>query len=165
MSDDGLAAWSALVAVYQSVLHDVVQALEEDAGIDSGMFSLLAHLARAQPRGRMPMADLQALMYPRYSQPGLSRLVQRMEGAGLVERLVSTDDARATTIRMTRAGGTRFDRANAVYVAAVRDHFGRHLEPAERTRLAKDLDQVISRRTASEEPPRSRRAGSNRSRG
>ena len=41
-ADDGVAAWSALVAVYQAVLHDVVRALEDDAGIDSGAFSALA---------------------------------------------------------------------------------------------------------------------------
>ena len=47
--DPQLQAWSALVAVYQSVLHDVVQALETEAGLDSGVFSALAYLARAEP--------------------------------------------------------------------------------------------------------------------
>jgi len=165
VTDDGLAAWSALVAVYQSVLHDVVRSLEDNAGIDSGMFSLLAHLARSERAGRLPMADLQALMHPRYSQPGLSRLVQRIEAAGLVDRQVSKTDARATTICMTRAGRTRFDRANAVYTAAVREHFGRYLQPAERNRVTNDLHRVLSRRTATGASSRSRTAESNRSRG
>ena len=66
------------MAVYQSVLHDVVRALETDAGMDSGVFSALAYLARAEPRGRMLLTELVELMHPRYSQHGLSRLVQRM---------------------------------------------------------------------------------------
>ena len=84
--DQQLRAWSSVVAVYQSVLHDVVRSLETDAGLDSGVFSALAYLARADPPGRLRLGDLHDLMHPRYSQPGLSRLVQRMEADGLVER-------------------------------------------------------------------------------
>ncbi len=148
MSDDqndDLAAWSALVRVYQTVLHEVVAALERDAGIDSGMFSVLAHLERAHERGRMPLNRLQRLMYPRFSQPGLSRLVQRMEAAGLVERRRDPTDGRATILVATRAGRARFRRANATYTAAVHDHFGAHLTAAERKRLTDDLDRVADR--------------------
>jgi DNA-binding MarR family transcriptional regulator len=147
VSADDLETWSALVAVYQSVLHDVVGALENDAGIDSGMFSALAHLARAEPAGELPLATLQELMHPRYSQPGLSRLVQRMERAGLLERQVADHDGRAVVVALTRRGRTHYERANAVYNAAVREHFGAYLSPAERTRIAHDLQQVLSRRS------------------
>ena len=100
-ADEQLAAWSSLVAVYQSVLHDVVRALENDAGLDSGVFSALAYLARAEPRGRLRLSELQELMHPRYSQPGLSRLVQRMEADGLVERRADPGDGRATILATT----------------------------------------------------------------
>ena len=46
--------------------------------------SLTSHAA--EPSGRMRLSELQELMHPRYSQPGLSRLVQRMEADGLLER-------------------------------------------------------------------------------
>jgi DNA-binding MarR family transcriptional regulator len=144
MNDD-LEAWSALVVVYQGVLHDVVGALESEGGIDSGMFSALAHVARAD--GTIALAELQRLMYPRYSQPGLSRLVQRMEAEQLVERRIDPGDARATTVHLTRSGRTRFGRADAVYRRAVNQHFSRHLSPNERTRLTADLERVIDRRT------------------
>jgi DNA-binding MarR family transcriptional regulator len=144
-----LGAWSSLVAVYQSVLHDVVRALENDAGLDSGVFSALAYLARAEPRGRMRLSELLDLMYPRYSQPGLSRLVQRMEADGLVERRADPDDGRAITLLMTRAGRARFTRANAVYTAAVHEHFGRHLPAAEARSLERALATVLGARAAS----------------
>lgn len=115
------------MAVYQSVLHDVVQALEDEAGLDSGVFSALAYLARAEPPGRLRLSSLHELMHPRYSQPGLSRLVQRMEADGLVERRADPDDGRAAVLVMTRAGRARFNRADAVYAEALREHFGRHL--------------------------------------
>src|SRR5690349_9259619 len=115
---DQLRAWSALVSVYQSVLHDVVRALEGDAGLDSGVFSALAYLARAEPNGRLRLSELHELMHPRYSQPGLSRLVQRMEAEGLVERRVDPDDGRAAVVVLTRSGRARFAKADAVYTAA-----------------------------------------------
>jgi DNA-binding MarR family transcriptional regulator len=148
VSDEAPASWSALVAVYQAVLHDLVRALEHDAGIDSGMFSALAHLQRAEPPGRLPLAELQRLMHPRYSQPGLSRLVKRMETHGLVERRVDAADGRATTVHVTRAGRARYKHANTVYTAAVEEHFLAFVTAEERDRIAQDLGAVTIRRTA-----------------
>jgi DNA-binding MarR family transcriptional regulator len=155
---DQLDAWRSLVAVYQSVLHDVVRALEHDAGMDSGVFSALAYLARAEPRGRMRLSELQELMHPRYSQPGLSRLVQRMEADGLVERRADPDDGRATMLQTTRAGRARFVRADAVYTDAVREHFGRHLPAAEARTLERALEVVLRARATSTSASRTVRA-------
>jgi DNA-binding MarR family transcriptional regulator len=142
MSNESLQAWSTLVGVYQSVLHDVVRVLEDEAGLDSGVFSALAYLARAEPGGRLRLSELHDLMHPRYSQPGLSRLVQRMEADGLVERRPDPDDGRAALLMMTRAGRTRFNRADAVYAKALREHFGRHLSVAQARALEAALAPV-----------------------
>ena len=147
LSDDPLPSWSALVTVYQSVLHDVVAALDEQAGIDSGVFSTLAYLERAEPRHRLPMGELQQLMHPRYSQPGFSRLVQRMEADGLVERRPDPDDRRASIVVTTRAGRKQFGAANAVYVDALRTSYGRHLRDDDHVRLASILNRVAARRS------------------
>ena len=146
---DPLASWSALVAVYQSVLHDVVRALEEHAGMDSGVFSLLALLERSQPPHRAALGELQRAMHPRYSQPGFSRLVQRMERAGLVAREPDPADGRASTVVTTRAGRARYGTANIVYTDALRRAFGRHLRADEHATLTLLLDSVTSRRADS----------------
>jgi DNA-binding MarR family transcriptional regulator len=146
---DPLQSWSALVNVYQSVLHDVVAALDQQTGIDSGVFSALAYLERAEPPHRLPMGELQRAMHPRYSQPGFSRLVQRMESDGLVERRVDRADRRATIIVTTRAGRKQFCEANTVYIAALRTSYGLHLRASEHARLAAILGRVgQSRRKA-----------------
>jgi DNA-binding MarR family transcriptional regulator len=160
MSDDRqLQAWSSVVAVYQSVLHDVVRALEGDAGLDSGVFSALAYLSRAEPAGRLRMSDLHDLMYPRYSQPGLSRLTQRMEVDGLVERHADPDDGRAAVVVMTGAGRVRFARGDAVYRAAIREHFGRYLSAAETRALESALRPVMQGRAIRGAESRTVRAG------
>ena len=142
---DPLASWSALVTVYQSVLHDVVAELDR-IGMDSGVFSALAYLERATPAHRLPMAELQRAMHPRYSQPGFSRLVQRMEADDLVERRADPDDRRATIIVTTRTGRKQFRTANAIYVAALGTSFGSHLSADEHKRLATMLERVAARR-------------------
>jgi DNA-binding MarR family transcriptional regulator len=141
-----LEAWSSLVAVYQGVLHDLVGTLERDAAMDSGVFSALAYLERAVPPHRMRMSELQRLLHPRYSQPGLSRLVQRMEADQLVERHPDADDGRAAVVVSTPTGRARYRRSNAVYSAAVRDRFGRHLSAEQCRALTDLLGAVLTRR-------------------
>jgi DNA-binding MarR family transcriptional regulator len=158
-SQESLEAWSALVGVYQSVLHDVVRALEGEAGLDSGVFSALAYLARAEPADRLRLSEMHDLMHPRYSQPGLSRLVQRMEADGLVERRPDPADGRAAVLVMTRAGRSRFNRADAVYAAALREHFGRHLSVAQARALEAALAPVTRGRANRSAPSRTVRSG------
>ena len=44
---------------------------------------------------------------------------------------------------MTRAGRTRYARANAVYTKALREHFGRHLSMAQAHALYVALEPVV----------------------
>ena len=134
--------------MYQAVLHDVVQALGDQAGMDSGVFSALAYLERAEPSHRMRMSELQSLMHPRYSQPGFSRLVQRMEADGLVGRRPDPADRRAVILATTPLGRHSYERANAVYHAAVEEHFGRHLTTSEGAAITRALAKVEQRRRA-----------------
>jgi DNA-binding MarR family transcriptional regulator len=143
VSESTQRVWSALVAVYQPVLRDVVAALERDAGIDSGSYSVLAYLDRAG--GRMPLRELQELMRVRYSQPGLSRLVQRLERERLVARVTDADDRRATIVRLTPTGRVRFRRAHDVYTAALEEHLGRHLVSGPVAALTEQLEGLGAR--------------------
>jgi DNA-binding MarR family transcriptional regulator len=145
-SGDPLPSWSALVSVYQAVLHDVVATLEQRTGTDSGVFSALAYIERARPAHRLAMSELQRLMYPRYSQPGFSRLVQRMEADGLVDRRRDPADRRATIVVSTRSGRNQFRRANTAYIAALRTSFGRHLGERDHAQLAAILSRVMAGR-------------------
>ncbi len=136
----------ALVDVYQPVLRAVVTDLERDAGIDSGTYSVLGYLDRAG--GSMRLSELQTLLRVRYSQPGLSRLVQRMEIDGLVDRVEVPDDGRATTVRLTRSGRTRTRTARAVYDRALEHHLGAFVTAADARRLVDVLERVASARAS-----------------
>jgi DNA-binding MarR family transcriptional regulator len=101
------------------------------------------------------MADLQHALYPRYSQPGFSRLVQRMETDGLVRRERDRHDGRAIVVVTTRKGRRDFERANRVYVDALRVAFGRHLQPDEHAALVQILGTAMSARARSADLARS----------
>lgn len=124
-----LEAWTAIVGVYQSVLHELVAVLEREVGMDSGVFSALAYVERADPPHRIRMSELQRLLHPRYSQPGFSRLVSRMQAEGLVVREHDPDDGRAVQIVTTRAGRSRYRRASDVYAPAVQRLVGKFVTP------------------------------------
>jgi DNA-binding MarR family transcriptional regulator len=136
--------WSAIVAVYQPVLRDVVTALERDAGIDSGAYSVLAYLDQAG--GRLRLRELQELMRVRYSQPGLSRLVQRLETDGAIERHVDPGDRRATTVALTRRGRQRYRRAHDIYDAALDAALADATTGSTATSLAESLEGIAARR-------------------
>ena len=97
-----LPSWSALVAVYQSVLHDVVAALDEEAGIDSGVFSALAYLERAEPPHRLPMARAAGRCTRATASPGSagSCSAWKPTDSSSVDR--DPDDRRATIVVTTR---------------------------------------------------------------
>jgi DNA-binding MarR family transcriptional regulator len=84
-------------------------------------------------------------MHVRYSQPGLSRLVQRLERERLVTRATDVDDRRAATVHLTRTGRTRFRRAHDVYTAALDEHLGRHLASGPAASLAGQLERLAAR--------------------
>ena len=144
MGEETQRLWSAIVAVYQPVLRDVVADLERRARIDSGAYSVLAYLDRAG--GRLRLGELHELMRVRYSQPGLSRLVQRMEADGVVARRVDPDDRRATIVALTRRGRSRFARAHDVYRTALDEHLGRNVSEATAQDLAHMLESVAEDR-------------------
>ena len=123
--------------------------------MDSGVFSALAYLERADPPHRLPMGELQRSMHPRYSQPGFSRLVQRMESDGLVERRPDPSDRRAMVVVSTRAGRQQFRSANAVYVEALHASFG---EPSPRRRPRPPRRDPLPRRQQPRARPGSRKS-------
>jgi DNA-binding MarR family transcriptional regulator len=82
-----------------------------------------------------------------------------MEADGLVERRSDPDDGRATVLVMTRAGRARFAKADAVYTAALRDEFGRHLTAGQAQALEAALRPITRGRAIRALPSRTVRPG------
>jgi DNA-binding MarR family transcriptional regulator len=69
------------------------------------------------------------------TQPGMSRLVARLEARGLVRRVEDPDDARASRIRLTAAGVATQRRIGRIHARHVAEAMTRNLEPPQLEQL------------------------------
>jgi DNA-binding MarR family transcriptional regulator len=69
------------------------------------------------------------------TQPGMSRLVARLEARGLVRRVDDPDDARACRIRLTRAGVAMQQRIGRKHARHVAEAMTRNLDRRELEQL------------------------------
>jgi DNA-binding MarR family transcriptional regulator len=77
------------------------------------------------------------------SRTRVSRLVDELVAAGLVERLPDPADGRASLASITRQGRAALRRAAPVYLAGIERYFTRHLSQREKQTLTTALGKVI----------------------
>jgi DNA-binding MarR family transcriptional regulator len=106
----------------------VPRALDADLVLDQGMllsdYMALMHLSEAPGRS-VRMSDLASACA--LSLSGMSRIVTRLEGQGLVKRERASCDGRGLNAVLTDAGLERLRRAWPTHLASVRRHMMDHL--------------------------------------
>jgi DNA-binding MarR family transcriptional regulator len=116
-------------------------------GLKPGWFDLLAALRRAGPPYELNPTDLmEATML---SSGGITKRLDRLVDAGLVERRPDPDDRRGTLVRLTRVGHTTIDHALEAHIA----NEERLLQPLA-TADRRALDRLLRRLLAGLEPGR-----------
>lgn len=93
-------AWEALFRA-QATIAGELQAADVWGDLRPHDYGVLYALSTAPPEG-LRISELNADVL--LTQPGLSRLIARLEEAGLVERDADPDDGRASRIRLTAEG-------------------------------------------------------------
>ncbi|MFD0569063.1 MarR family winged helix-turn-helix transcriptional regulator [Kitasatospora gansuensis] len=136
-ADDGrVLAFGHLLGSAGRLEHILGRAIEEECGISHLMFEVLLILGRAGGPG-LPMRVIgreQVL-----TTGGVTRLVDRMEAAGLVERAADPEDRRGRLVRLTALGERTAVRAARVHVDNVQRYFLDPLPEADRERFVRDL--------------------------
>lgn len=139
---DELAAWVRLVAVVE-LLPGVLDAqLRRDAGLSHFEYFVLAMLSEA-PRQTLRMTALAAQTNASLSR--LSHVVARLEQRDLLARFPCTEDARATNVRLTRAGRAAVRAAAPGHVATVREHVLDALTAGQVRQLHNITEAILSR--------------------
>jgi DNA-binding MarR family transcriptional regulator len=92
--------------------------------------------------GRLRMAELAERLL--LSRSGVTRLVDRLERQGLVERQPCDDDARGFFAVLTDAGMRRVNEARPDHLAGVRRHFLERLDRGELDTLAAVWSKVLA---------------------
>lgn len=139
LADDESRAWRGLLRAHACLSKRLDAELERAHGLPLSSYEVLDRL-HAAPAGRMRMSDLAESIL--LSRSGLTRLVDRLERDGLLERCSCTHDARGAYACLTNAGGERLAGARATQLAAVREHFLGHFTAAE-LRLFGDLVERV----------------------
>src|SRR5947207_13665319 len=118
-------------------LADAVLAEElADHRLQLGWFDLLAALRRAgAPYELKPTELMQTTML---SSGGVTKRLDRLAAAGLIERRPDPGDRRGTLVRLTRKGKTAIDKAVVAHVAND-ERLLRSLEPLDRRALLEVL--------------------------
>ncbi len=147
-TERGIATWVTLLQAHATVVDEVEATLERECGLPLAWHEVLIRLANA-PDQRVRMLDLaqSALL----SKSGVTRLIDRMEGAGLVTREPGEGDRRIVWARLTGKGADAIQAAGPVFVRAVGEHFSRYLSEEELASVQTSLRKVLGAEGRSDE--------------
>lgn len=115
-----LAAWRSFLHAHATVVDRLDRELQSEHGIPLSWYEVLLHL-NAVPDHRLRLSSLADRLL--LSRSGLTRLVDRMVAAGLIEREACPTDRRGAFAVLTEAGGVLLRRAAPDHLRGVRDHF------------------------------------------
>ncbi len=146
MEDAGVEAWAALLRSHAAVVTRLEREMEADRRLPLSWYDVLLSLARSRGLRMQDLADAVVL-----SRTRVSRVVDEMEAAGLVERRPNPADRRSTIVAVTRTGRAAFRAAAPVYLAGVRRHFSDLLTAEELECVRRALTKVVGAHAA---PPR-----------
>src|SRR5213075_2347107 len=137
-SEEQVRAWrlffeSALALV------DVLDAeLERDAGIPLRWYDVLVHLEETPDGVRMNELAERIL----YSKSGFTRVIDRMEEAGLVRRVRPPNNRRSILVLPTEKGTNTLERARRHHRDGIHRHFSEHLSDTDVKALTRALEKV-----------------------
>ena len=135
------AAWRGLITANALVLEKIERALAKAGLPPLGWYDVLLELSGA-PDGRLRMHELARAVV--LSRSGLTRLVDRLEGAGLLRREPDPADRRGSYAAITEDGKEMLRRMWPVYAAGIAEHFGRHLGDDEARVIAAAFGRVAN---------------------
>jgi len=131
-----LDAWRGVLFASARVLRIADPALIDDVGFSLIWMDVLAQLYDA-PGHRLRMAELQERSL--FTRSGMTRLIDRMEAAGLVSREPVKGDRRGVLIVLTPDGEQRHRDAFEAHLPVIEREFGRRLTPEQHRAIADAL--------------------------
>jgi DNA-binding MarR family transcriptional regulator len=134
-----MRAWRALLRAHSCLAKKLDAELDGAHGLPMTSYEVLHHLEEASGE-RMRMCDLAE--QAQLSRSGLTRMVDRLERDGLLERCSCQHDARGSYACLTAAGRTRLQEARGTHLAVVRQHFFSRFSEQELTVLADMWERI-----------------------
>jgi DNA-binding MarR family transcriptional regulator len=141
ITDDRITTYGLLLEADRRLARIFEHSLRLEHGLTNVTFEALLRLGRSDG-GRMSMSELADQML--LTSGGITRLVDRLASAGLVERLQCPDDRRIQWAHLTDDGWRRLDAALETHLEDLEEHFASHIEPDELPVIVRVLDRIRS---------------------
>jgi DNA-binding MarR family transcriptional regulator len=134
-----LEAWRSFLQSHAAIVRELDADLAAKHGMTTRDYEVLLYLAQAPDR-RLPMSSLAEST--RLTRSGITRLVDGLVGAGLIERSPCAEDARVSYACLTDAGYERLVSAGCTHIASIQRLFLTHFAPQELEQLAALLSRL-----------------------
>jgi DNA-binding MarR family transcriptional regulator len=139
-NDAGMVAWRGFLTGHARVVGRLEEELERERDLPLTWYDVLVQLQETTEH-RLRMTELAGAVL--LSKSGLTRLVDRMCAAGLVERCADPGDRRGRWVILTEAGHDRLRDAATVHLRGIREHFIELLSDEDAERLAKVFATIV----------------------
>lgn len=139
--DPRLDAWRTFLFAHAQVRRQLERELQAEQAMSLGEYEVLLFLAYSDGR-RLRMSELADRML--LSRSGATRLVDRLEADGLVERVMCDTDRRGQWAQLTRAGYGRLRSASPTHLRGIAEHFLNRIPANELDALHATLERVTT---------------------
>src|SRR3984957_8569889 len=136
------AFWRALMRIVLSLPRRLDSDLVRTVGITANEYTTLMCLSEA-PGRELRMADLASAAA--LSASRMTRLVDDLQGRGLVAKRASAEDGRGNVAKLTPAGLAKVKKAWPTHLASVRERVFDHIDPAAVAMAAPALAEIAAR--------------------
>ena len=140
LAPEELGAWRGLLRVHSALVKALDAELLAEHDLPLTSYEVLINL-QAAPDRRRRMAELAEGVL--LSRSGMTRLVDRLERDGLIERDACTEDGRGMFAVLTDKGEELLSRARRTHLDGVRERFLQHFGREELEQLAEGWNRVL----------------------
>src|SRR5436190_24395219 len=133
-----LRAWRLYFESALALVDVLDTELERDAGLPLRWYDTLVHLEETPDGLRMNQLAERIL----YSKSGFTRVVDRLEEAGLVRRVRPESDRRSILVVLTDKGRATIEQARRHHRHAIERHFSRHLSETDIKALTRAFEKL-----------------------
>lgn len=131
--------WRAVITAFTRINAVLAEEMETDTEVSLEWYSILLMLSQVED-GMMRPSDIADSLG--LSRSGTTRLIDRLERDGLVERRSCGTDRRGTFVGLTTDGEQRFREAGRVHLRGINEHVGSHLTSDEMADVRRILTKL-----------------------
>ena len=128
-----LEAWRSYLQSHASIVRELDASLIAEHGMTTRDYEVLLYLAQADDR-RLPMSALAERTM--LTRSGITRLIDGLVTAQLIERVSCASDARVSYAKLTEAGYEKLRNAGCTHIKSIQRLFLEHFSPEEIELLA-----------------------------